>query len=273
MQQLIYFLKKYKYFLYFLLLQFIALIFIINSHSYHRSKFINSANAVTGGVFNTSSQITEYLNLKSQNKDLAEENSMLRNKLASFTQTNNVSIPIDTVEFIQKYEYKNGKIINNQYHSPYNFLTINKGKNNGVFPEMAVINSKGIIGITNNVSSRYATVQSILNKNSKINARFKNNTHFGTLIWNGEKYNTVQLSDIPRQAIFKVGDTIITGGKSTIFPEGIPIGKVAELPKNKTASNTINIELFNDMSNLGHIYIINNTHKKEIKELENLTNE
>ena len=97
---------------------------------------------------------------------------------------------------------------------------------------MAVINSKGIVGITEFVSIKYSRVQSILNKNSKINAKLKNSNHFGSLTWNGFSYNTVQLLDIPRQAVIKTGDTIITGGNSTIFPAGIPIGKVINIGNN-----------------------------------------
>ena len=134
---------------------------------------------------------------------------------------------------------------------------------------MAVINSKGVIGIIDNIGSKYARVQSILNSKSRINASFKNNNHFGTLTWDGKNYNTVQLTDIPRQTIFKIGDTIITGGKSTIFPKGIPIGTILDVPEKLSASNTINIKLFNDMSNLGHIYVIKNLNIKEIKTVEN----
>ncbi|MGG8497270.1 rod shape-determining protein MreC [Tenacibaculum sp. TC6] len=272
MQQLVYFLQKYKYFLYFLFLEIIAVALIINNHSFHKSKFINSANAVSGGLLNKASNIRTYLNLKTENELLLEENTALKNKLDFFytvTDTVGVHYAIDTLNFNQQYKYISGKIIDNNYNTPYNFLTINRGKKNNVLPEMAVINSKGVIGITENVSNGYARVQSILNKNSKINARFKNSKHFGTLEWNGEDYTIVQLTDIPRQAVMQIGDTIITGGKSSIFPEGIPIGTIESIPEKISALNTINVKLFNDMTNLGSIYIITNFHKNEIKALNN----
>ena len=130
---------------------------------------------------------------------------------------------------------------------------------------MAVVNSKGIIGITDNVTSDYARVQSILNRNSKTNARLKNSNYFGSLGWDGKNYNIVQLSDIPRQAPMKIGDTIETGGKSTIFPEGILIGTISKINKGNSADNKVDVTLFNDMSNLGYIYVVKNLHKDEIK--------
>ncbi len=276
MQQLIFFIRKYKYFLYFLLLQIIAFSLTINNHSFHKSKFVSSANYITGGINNKTSSISEYLNLKSENTILVEENKQLKNKVEKllFSIKNPVTSPLkDTLNPLLQFEYVNGKTIANEYSKTYNYLTINRGKNHGIKPEMAVVNSKGIIGITDYSSNKYSRVQSILNKNSKINAKFKNSDHFGTLTWNAKDYNIVQLEDIPRQAVYKTGDTIITGGKSTIFPEGILIGTILENLESASALNVINIKLFNDMSNIGPIYTIKNFDKEEIENLETNFNE
>ncbi|CAL2079603.1 rod shape-determining protein MreC [Tenacibaculum sp. 190524A02b] len=272
MQQLIYFLQKYKYLLYFLLLEIIAVALIINNHSFHKSKFISSANAISGGLFKKVNSIREYTSLKKENNLLLEENKKLKNQLEELRVKNDTVsdfVEVDSLKYHQKYFYIDGKVIDNNYHLTYNFLTINRGKKHNISPEMAVVNSKGIIGITEEVSENYARVQSILNKDSKVNARFKNNPHYGSLEWNGKDYNVVQLTDIPRQARFQVGDTIITDGKSAIFPEGIPVGVVKNIPQKITAKNTIDIQLFNDMSSIGSIYIIKNFHKSEIKALNN----
>ncbi len=273
MYQLIYFIKKYSHFLYFVLLQCIAFALTISNYNFHKSKFVSSANYFTGSVFEMSSSAYQYFNLKSENQRLSHENNALRNQLARLTSINKPdNKSLDTI-YSQKFSYLNGRIIKNNYRNPINFITIAIGQKKGVTKEMGVINDKGIIGIVDDVSSNYARVQSILNRNSKINVRFKNNFYFGTLTWNGEDYNVVQLTDIPRQALFKKGDTIITGGKSVIFPEGIPVGTVMEVPKKLTASNTLNIKLFNDMSNLNYVYVIKSFDKKEVELLENKTYE
>ena len=222
------------------------------------------------------SNSSEYLNLKSENELLSEENTRLKNLLAknNFNVINIDSVINDSVKYHQKYTYTNAKIINNNYSKTFNFLTIDKGKNQNIDKEMAVINSRGIIGITEVTYNKYTRVQSILNKNSGINARLKGNTfYYGTLKWNSKDYNVVQLHDIPRQAPLKIGDTIETGGKSTIFPEGIPIGTIHKINTGNTADNKVDVKLFNDMSNLGYVYVIKNLHKEEILSLENTTNE
>ncbi|MBT3546662.1 MAG: rod shape-determining protein MreC [Flavobacterium sp.] len=274
MQQLIYFIRKYRYFLFFLLLEFIAINLIINNHSFHKSKFVNSANYITGDFYNKTNSIKNYLNLNKENVELLNENIIIKNENEKLIEILNT---VTKVKFIdaskQRRSYINGKIEKNQYSSNFNFLTINLGLNDSVFSEMAVINSKGIVGITEFVSIKYSRVQSILNKNSKINAKLKNSNHFGSLTWNGFSYNTVQLLDIPRQAVIKTGDTVITGGMSSIFPEGVPIGTVINIEKGSSIKRIINIKLFNDMSNLRNVYVIKDFDKKEIRDLEKFNNE
>ena len=276
MQQLINFIQKYRYFLFFLFLELIALQLIINNLSFHKSKFISSASSITGGFYNKINTISDYFQLDIENKELLNENLTLRNKLEKLSQnidTVAVSKIFNKTKFSQRYSYFQGRVEKNQFRNNYNFLTINLGEKDSITPEMGVINSKGILGITENVLQSYSRVRSILNKNSKINAKLKNSNYFGTLTWDGLDYNITQLLDIPRQAKLKVGDTIITGGMSSIFPEGIPIGRVNNIVNELSIKRIINIQLFNDMSNLKNIYVVKDFDKQQLMNLEKLSNE
>ena len=276
MQQLIYFIQKYRYFLFFLLLELIAFQLIINNLSFHNSKFINSASTITGGFYNKSNSISDYFQLDTENKELLNENLILRNKLEKLSQnidTIAVTKIFEKTKLRQRYLYFKGRIEKNQFRNNYNFLTINLGSKDSVRKEMGVINSKGILGITENVLHNYSRVRSILNKNSKINAKLKNSNYFGTLTWDGFDYNITQLLDIPRQAVLKVGDTIITGGMSSIFPEGIPIGRVDNIVNGASIKRIINIQLFNDMSSLKNIYVVKDFDKQQLMNLEKTDNE
>ncbi len=275
MRQIINFIIKYKHGLLFVFLQFIALFFTVQNHSYHRSRFINSANTITGGIYKRSSSVNEYMNLRTENKKLADENTRLKNLLyLSPIYTDSLhKIVVDFNLYYQTYKFVPAKTINNSYTKRNNYLTLNKGENDGIGPEMGVANSRGIIGVTKSVSKHYSTVISVLNENSRIHAKFKNNNHFGTLYWDGEDYKIVQLHDIPRQAKFKLGDTIITGGKSTIFPEGIPIGTIKDFSIQNHTYDRIDVELFNDMSAISNVNVISNLNKLEIQNLESQNNE
>ena len=272
MQQIFNFIFKNSYRLLFLLLLGISLSLTIQSHSFHKSKVISSANFLTGGVYAQLNDIDEYFSLRSRNEELALENARL--KMILFNRVDSVNIEqIDTIPGLKRTNVIVSKIIHNSYNTPENYLTLHAGSNDGVKTDMGVINDLGIVGIIENVSPRYATVLSVLNTKSAINAKFKKSNHFGSLVWNGKNTGFVQLIDVPRLASsVRKGDTIVTGTESGIFPENINIGTVHKIYiDDKTNYYTIDVKLFNDMTNLGHVYIIKDNEREELLQLEKET--
>mgnify|MGYP003120328660 CR=1 FL=1 len=271
MQQIFNFLIRNKNNILFLLLLVLSLFLTIQSHSYHKSKFISSANFITGGIYGWANGVQSYFHLEDYNKRLMEENKQLHNLLAATKDSITLEQITDSTSFNSVYQFRVAKVINNNYSKIDNYITIEGGKNSGLNPEDGVITSQGIIGIVDKVTNNYARIISILNSESKINAQLKKSDHFGSLVWNGKDPNTVQLIDVPRLAPVKKGDTIVTGGKSLIFPQGIPIGQIVDFElDNNESYYTINIRLFNDMTSIGYVYVIENKIKAEIKELESV---
>ncbi|MDX1462629.1 MAG: rod shape-determining protein MreC [Marinirhabdus sp.] len=268
MQQIIFFFIRNKNFLLFLLLFIISIGFTINSHSYHSNKYITSANFISGSVYTWKSDVVGYFNLKERNAALTDENQRLRTQLAAIRDTV-ISPPIDSTVLPSPYKYYPAKVINNSYSKTKNYLTLRKRAGDPVEIDMGVISPRGIVGIVNKVSDKYASVQSILNTNSKINAKLKNSFHFGSLVWDTQNPNEAKLIDIPRQAPVVVGDTIVTDGKSTIFPRGILIGTIKEFNlSNNQDYYDVTVTLFNDMTNLHHVYIIENVERDAIEDIE-----
>ena len=270
MQQIINFLIRNKNNILFLLLLGFSLFLTIQAHSYQKSRFISSANFISGGIYTWSSDINTYFNLEEYNQRLLEENQKLRTKLAAYEDTLLIQEFPDSA-MANHYEFRAAEVINNNYANRNNYLTLKRGSNTGIERDMGVVTSKGIVGIVENVSPKYSTVISILNSNSKINAQLKKSSHFGTLIWNGENPNVVQLIDVPAIAPVTEGDTVITGGRSLIFPKGLPIGTIEDFSTDISESYyTINIRLFNDMTNIGYVYVIKNTERDDIEELQEM---
>lgn len=273
MQQIFNFVIKNKTFLLFLLLFSIALALTIQSHSYHRSKFINSANGLTGGIYGTVNSVDQYFNLKTENDILAEENKTLREQLFNLTVTADSSF-IDTTYSKIKYKVTIADVYKNSYSSPNNYLLLNRGRKDSIKEDFGVITSNGIIGIIDNTSNSYSGVLSILNTKSRINAKLKSSNHIGSLTWDSESPIYVQLEDVSQFAPVKVGDTIETGGESSIFPKGIGIGTIASFEEDISGDTyTIQVKLFNDMTNIGTVYILENLNRTEIQSLENSKDE
>ena len=268
MQQIINFIIRNKNFLLYILLLIISLGFTIQSHSFHQSRFFNSSNWITGNIYEASHGISSYFELQKENKALIEDNKRLRSLL--FNIDGKDSIALDSMQLT--YTVTPAKVIKNSYADLRNYITINKGEKDSVGVDMGVITDNGILGIVENTSKNFAVVQSILNEKSNINAKIKNTDHFGSLVWNANNYNVVQLIDIPRLVPLLVGDTIVTGAMSSIFPENIPIGTIRKYDLDDSENfYSIDVALFNDMTNIKNVYVVSNASKKEIEQLQTET--
>jgi len=268
MQQIFYFILKNSKRLLFLLLLGVSLSFVIQSHTLHRSKLITSANLIIGGTYDVVNTFDRYLNLKKENERLILENTKLKDVLFNVIDQRGIT-NVDSLLNNSRFTVISSRIINNSYHRQKNFLTINSGSKDGLKQDMGVINDKGIVGIVENTSTNYATIISILNTEIKVNAKLRHSNHFGELTWNGKDIEYVQLIDFPRLATFQKGDTIVTGEKSIIFPGDIPIGTINKVYiDHRTNNYTLDIRLFNDMTNLSDVQIIRINDKEEIIDLE-----
>ena len=268
MQQIISFIIKNSNRLLFLLLLIISLALTIKSHSYHRSEYVNSANAVTGTVYEKINEANEYLSLKEKNKGLASENALLKELLFNKKDTLLTSKTVFRSD-LNNFNVVVAKTVKNSFNKRENYITINAGTQAGIKTDMGVVNDKGIVGLVEKTSANFSTIQSILNTKSKINAKIKHSDHFGSLVWDGKNVGFAQLIDVPRLASLKKGDSIVTGGNSDIFPENVPIGKVDKIfIDKKTNYYTINVRLFNDMTSIGYVYVIENKRRQEKEALE-----
>ena len=269
MQQIIFFFVRNKNLLLFLLLFTISIVLTINTHAYHQNRFSSSANMFTGTIYNLRSGITDYFDLRLQNDLLQEENRRLRSQLGTAV------INVDTVRMAADsglFYYSMARVINNSVSRTKNYLTIDKGKRDSVLIDMGVVSSNGIVGIVHDRSSGYATVQSVLNTNSQISAKLKSSGHFGTLVWEGTDPYRNTLIDISSQVPVEVGDTVVTDGRSTIFPEGLLVGVIdkIDLEANRDYYR-LSVKLATDMTAVEHVYLLSHTDREEILELENRT--
>ena len=222
---------RYKNFLFFFFLSSISLLFSAKKSDYHNTQLAKSSLFLAGIIHQPFDNLSRYFDLKEENQRLQLENNTLKNLVLEKFKQSEISTLEDENLAGPNYWSLPAKLIRNSYTQNRNILLLDKGKNDGVTKEMGVIGTKGIIGIVNQTSQGYATVLSILNLDLKINAKFQNSNVFGSLYWTGKAPNKMLLSDVSVINPVKVGDTLVTGGMSSYFPEGIIIGTVTEIER------------------------------------------
>ncbi|MCX6232183.1 MAG: rod shape-determining protein MreC [Bacteroidetes bacterium] len=275
MRQLLAFLLKNYFFFLFLMLEIIAFILIANHTFYQGARMFNTANQLTGNVYQTYNNIFDYFYLKDNNRMLAEENARLRNmNELSFVKFTKSEINVNDTFYRQQYTFVEAKIISNSTGKRNNYLMLNKGFNQGVRNNMAVVSSNGIVGIVNGVSSNFSSIMSLLHSETKISAKLKKNNATGSVSWEGGSYKTGLLADIPSHILIKTGDTVITSGFSLDFPEGIVIGTVATTKLNPGDNfYQIKINFSTDFNKLDNVYVVKNLFKEEQLKLKEIQHE
>ncbi|MFN2422436.1 MAG: rod shape-determining protein MreC, partial [Cryomorphaceae bacterium] len=160
-------------------------------------------------------------------------------------------------------------IINSSINKQLNFLTIDKGRKDGLAPEMAVINPQGLVGVVKDVSEHFSTVIPVINLSFIASAELKRTGNFGLLKWDGKDHRYAMLNDVPGHADVIEGDTLVTRGSSGIYPSGVPVGIVNNVEQ-RAGSNfhQIRIELFNDFGSLRYVYVVENLLRSEQRLLE-----
>lgn len=269
MQQIIGFIVRNGLRLLFLLLIGISLWLIISHNSFHKSKFISSSNQVSGYLYSKTATVGDYFSLKEENEKLFQENLLLKELFFNNQETADSS-QLELSRLTDADIHVIGaKVIKNSYRKQKNFITLKGGFKQGIKRDMGVISDKGIVGIIEQTSDKYAVVLSLLNTDFQTVAKIKKNNHFGTLSWNGKTTGLVQLTDIPRIASVTKGDTVVTGFSSKAFPENIPVGIIEKVYLDaETNSFTLDVKLFSNMTTLNHVYVVGNRGNEEIEQLE-----
>lgn len=270
MRKLLAFIYGFRSLIFFILLESIAFVWIINSRSFQRSVFMDSSSELTGSLLNSYSQWQRYLDLERQNDHLSTENAYLRSLLKdSYLPLTNNSISVRDTLFSQRYSYLKANVINSSHNKKANYLTLNRGGKHGVKKEMGVIGPSGAIGIVKDVSSNFCVVIPIINPSLSISGELKKSKFFGPVKWNGKDYRHTQLFDIPRYATITKGDTVVTDSRSLAFPNGISIGYVENYNIQEDQNFlTVDILLSSDFSSLNQVYIVKDKYKEEVQLLQ-----
>ncbi len=270
MQQFLDFIRKYHFFILFVFLEIIAFSITANNRKKEKAFFMNSSNFLSTLIYNSSFKINEFFSLRNENDALLNENIQLKNKLRN--QDEKISYTITDTTRNEQFLYIGGKVVKNSILSFNNYITVNKGKKDGIEKDMAVLSAEGVVGIVVNVSKNYCIVLSVLNTLNSIGCKLKSTEYFGSAKWDADDYRYLILTGIPNHVTIKEGDTVVTSGYGYIFPEDVPVGTIDSFWK--TPENnfyTIKLLLTVDLKRISKLFLVKNLLQKEQRQLEQQT--
>ena len=260
---------------------------LFQKNPYQQHVFLTSANRASAVVYKGAGEDKSNYKLRTNNfffhaRNTTQEIEVLKHKTTqkkkvinlkrqigeykTLLQPSGIALP-DSVA--QNYEYHFANVINNSVTHPKNFITIDKGRLDGIAPEMGVVDQNGVVGIVSNVNDHASRVLSLLNSDMRLSCKVKNTDYFGSLEWHGTGPYLATLEEMPKHVKFHRGDTIVTSGYSAVFPPGLIVG-VIESNQQATDNNffSLKIRLATDFTRLGTVRAIKSKMAGELKRLE-----
>ena len=219
-------------------------------------------------IKNFSSMIDDFFSLN----DVLEENKILKSNVEKMEslEAENVALKqeidklkeeLNVDKVLSDYDYLNATVVSRNSLYWYNTLTIDKGSHNGIKEGMVVLNSTGLIGKIENVSTFSADVKLITTNdtNNKISVTVTDGTTKLTGIINAYNYDEgfLKVEGISNTATVNVGDLVYTSGLGGVFPSGILIGKVENITTDVyDLSKIINVKPSADFDDINYVTIL-----------------
>ncbi len=269
MYRLLYFIKKTYVAIIFILLEIVAIRAYAYSTPYTQSRLLALSNSIVGSIHDMLGETGHYFSLRRENIRLTERIAELENRLDACREY----LPHDhdtLAAAVHAYEYIAARVVSNSVNRPQNFITLNKGFNDGVSIDMAVISPEGFaVGYVVNCSENYSVAITLLNTEFRTSGKLASDDTPGSVHWHGGDPTLVDFDEVSKYAAVECGEVVTTTGFSHYFPPNLTIGTVESFELNKAQTTyNVRVRLAADMSRLGNVLLVNNTAAGEIRALE-----
>lgn len=276
MNNLLNFLIKNSSWFVFIFYVIASCVLLFRNNPYQQSVYLTSANSATATVLKGYSNVTGYFGLRQVNDQLQNRNAQLEAEVIALKEqmgqlrlqladsgivaTRNVTSP---------FSYVMARVISNSTTEPFNYITIDRGSADGIENEMGVVDHNGVVGVVNVVGKHAARVISLLNPDTRLSCKIRGSEHIGLLVWDAKSPRFARLQELPKHERYNKGDTIVTSGYSTFFPEGIIVGTVEYRIKDESDNFvSLRVRLASDFNHLTTVRAIKNARKPELDSIQ-----
>lgn len=164
-------------------------------------------------------------------------------------------------ETFTEYDPVNATVLSRNKSYWFNTITIDKGSNDKIKTDMAVVTKDGLVGKITKVSHNSSEVKLITTDdiNYKVSVSISAGSGDTYAILNGydKKKGTIKVTGVSKDSDVKKDDVVLTSGLGGLFPRGIYIGTVSEITSDKyNLSKTLYIKTSQDFSNIHYVTVL-----------------
>ncbi|MCQ2285943.1 MAG: rod shape-determining protein MreC, partial [Bacteroidales bacterium] len=250
----------------------IWIVMIYKNVTYAHYNLAKAAQTITGPFYDMRHSVVQHFDFAFENEKLVQQNILLMREHENnfIDKQDSVVTVYDTSSSkkVRMYDYSYAHVIHNTTHKKYNYIIIDKGFNDGICADMAVLSAQGVVGSVSNVSANFASVLPILHPDSRISAKLMSINQIGTIVWEEGDSRHAYLVDIPQHLSVNIGDSVVTSGFSNVFPKNLFIGTVSEIDNSNSSFLKIQIKLATSFNHLNTVYLVKNFYQSELDTLK-----
>lgn len=277
MHKLIAFIRSTYVVVLFVAIEACAIYQYATSTAYTRARLLTRVSQAAGGLQGGWIGIQRYFRLERENRELTAYAADLQQRLSEYAMIVKgldtlVPPPVDSLMHTlsdMQFRTMTASVVGNSINRAENYILLNRGWQDGVTEEMAVLSPGGaMVGYVVGCTERYAVALSVLSRSFRASGRLRGSEYFGSVYWDGRDPHRVVLDDLSKYADPQPGDEVVTTGFSHFFPEEIKIGEVVEVGMDETRTNyTVRVELAARLSGLSKVILVENRDAYELNEL------
>ncbi len=268
MYKLLYFIRNSYVAIIFFILEIIAIACYLNSTPYTESRLIAANNAIFGSFDRLVTDATSYFSLRRENAKLVERIVELQNSLNDYATR--YPEPIEVGQSMRNLHHIAAKVMSNSLNREANYIVLNKGENDGVRINMAVLTVDGYaVGSITNCTQHYSIARSLLNTDQRFSVRLGRDHSIGSLYWAKDDAYTLRLDDVSKYATIERGETVEASGFSLYFPAGTRIGTIEEAQLSADGMTyKCRVRLAADIARLQNVVLVDNSEVGEIRYIQ-----
>lgn len=221
------------------------------------SKPVSFVANVTGNVSSLKNTYKENEELKKRLEKVAQ----LESDVADLEKENkDLKSTLKIPASIRDYKSINASVISRNPNNWNDQVELDKGTNDGVKPDMAVVTPAGLIGKVTTAGAKSSTVElvSSVDVKNRVSASVQGKDRaFGIINGYNADSKLLELTQLPYDMTFKKGQKVVTSGLGGKFPAGIYIGTIQKVETDKMGlSQTASLKTGADLYDLNHVIVL-----------------